>query len=127
VLTVGIECFQRDHQGFLDQFIRSPEYSLNQLQQDTQWDTTWGYDLLHYAPLLTYAKSKGIRVYGIHPTQEQVQQVLVDGIQAVPTSLLQGVTRNNEPEQRDYQQYQHKLGITNKIVAHSPSMKAHFD
>ena len=63
----------------------------------------------------------------IKPRLDDVDQVLANGIEAVPTSLLKGVTSNNEPEHRHYQQYQKKLGITDELIAHSPSIKAHFD
>jgi uncharacterized iron-regulated protein len=124
ILTVGMECFQRRHQQFLDRFVRDPNYSLNHLSQDTTWDTTWGYDMLFYAPLLTYAKSKGIRLYGLHPTDELVQAVLVHGVDAVPTSVLKGVVTQ---ESDHYEQYQRLMKVSPEKLAHNPTFLTHFD
>jgi uncharacterized iron-regulated protein len=124
ILTVGMECFQRGHQQYLDRFIHDPSYSLNHLNQDTKWDTTWGYDMLLYAPLLTYAKSKGIRLYGLHATDELVQAVLVHGVDAVPSSVLKGVVTQ---EPGHYQQYQQLMKVSPEQLVQNPTFLTHFD
>ena len=69
-IAVGMEAFRRQDQAFLDQYVQNPNYSLAQLASDTSYQTEWGYDLLHYVPVLSYAKEKGIRLIGLNaPTQ----------------------------------------------------------
>jgi len=109
LLTVGMECFHRRHQEFLDKYIEVQSYGLRDLKRDTNWDKVWGYDFLHYAPLLTYAKSKNVRIYGLHPSDEMVHSVLSRGLDAVPTSLIKGV-ESHQPTH--YAQYKRIMGLT---------------
>ncbi|CAB9514776.1 Protein of unknown function, DUF399 [Seminavis robusta] len=123
-MTVGLECFHRRHQRFLDRYINDPSYKLNHLNRDTQWETSWGYDSLLYAPLLIYAKQKRIRLYGLHPTDEMVHDVLTKGIDAIPTSLLKGVVTQ---EPGHYEQYQRIMKVSPEKLARNPSFSKHFD
>lgn len=80
-LSVGMEMFQRRHQIHLDEYIARPEaYSIADLMRDTDWDSTWGYDMLHYLPILMYAQRSGMRVLGLHPSEEEVARVALHGL-----------------------------------------------
>ena len=72
-----MEAFRRQDQAYLDQYVENPEYSLAQLASDTNYQTEWGYDLLHYVPVLSYAKEKGIRLIGLN-TPMQVRAARCD-------------------------------------------------
>ena len=74
-LSIGMEMFQRRHQKFLDKYIENSEYSVRDLQRDADWDRTWGYDILHYLPILSFAKKHSIRIVGLHPSDEEVDHV----------------------------------------------------
>eukprot|EP00571_Detonula_confervacea_P014382 CAMPEP_0172303130 /NCGR_PEP_ID=MMETSP1058-20130122/4710_1 /TAXON_ID=83371 /ORGANISM="Detonula confervacea, Strain CCMP 353" /LENGTH=361 /DNA_ID=CAMNT_0013013843 /DNA_START=424 /DNA_END=1509 /DNA_ORIENTATION=+ len=79
-LSIGMEMFQRQHQKYLDQFIAKSDYGIGDLKRDTNWDVTWGYDILHYLPLLLFAKKFGIRILGLHPSDELVEQAEREGL-----------------------------------------------
>jgi hypothetical protein len=79
-LSIGMEMFQRQHQKFLDQYIEELDYGIRDLQRETNWDTTWGYDILHYLPILLFAKKHGIHIVGLHPSDEQVEYVKQEAI-----------------------------------------------
>ena len=70
------------HQGYLDRFVTDSDYTVNDLVHDTNWDVTWGYDIMHYLPILMFAKKSAVRIIGLHPSNEQIenvrQQTLVD-------------------------------------------------
>jgi len=44
--AIGLECFYRQHQKYLDRFIYVHQ-DMAQLKYETDWDSTWGYDLNH--------------------------------------------------------------------------------
>ena len=74
-LSIGMEMFQRRHQKFLDKYIEDSAYSARHLQRDCEWDQTWGYDILHYLPIISFAKKHNIRIVGLHPSDEEVEYV----------------------------------------------------
>eukprot|EP00957_Ditylum_brightwellii_P180799 13773828-Ditylum_brightwellii.AAC.1 len=54
---------------------------------DVEWNTSWGYDILHYVPILEYARKKHIRLVGLD----------------APTSLIDAVVNNLIDESYQYQ------------------------
>ena len=95
--AIGVECFQRKDQPFLDKFIASgpctsgSQYTLSDLKRDTSWDTNWGYDMLHYAPILLNAQAHNLRILGLHPSQELVDTVSRKGLDGLPDSVIRDV------------------------------------
>ena len=70
-VAVGLEAFQRIHQTYLDRYVSAdPNYGLNELFRDVDWQQTWGYDPLHYAPILEDARRTGMRLVGLSPPDE---------------------------------------------------------
>jgi len=95
-LAIGMECFQRKHQKYLDKFISSSSgESLRKLKIDTNWDNTWGYDILHYAPILLFAQKHNIRILGLHPSNDLVEKVREKGLSAIPRSIIDGVSTSD--------------------------------
>ena len=74
-LSIGMEMFMQQHQGYLDRFVTEADYSVNDLMHDTNWDVTWGYDIMHYLPILMFAKKSAVRIVGLHPSDEQMEKV----------------------------------------------------
>ena len=86
-LSIGMEMFQRQHQKYLDEFIAQSDYGIGDLKRDTNWDVTWGYDILHYLPLLLFAKKFSIRILGLHPSDHLVEQVERHGLESDNTAI----------------------------------------
>jgi len=75
-LAVGLEAFQRPHQAYLDRYVAgAPDYGLRELFRDVRWSDTWGYDPLHYAPILEDARLHGTRLVGLSPPDELLDAV----------------------------------------------------
>merc|ERR1712238_528943 len=70
--------------------------TLNDLKRDVDWDTNWGYDILHYAPILNQAQKYKLRILGLHPSQELVDQVYEFGLAGLPDSVIAGVNTNSK-------------------------------
>lgn len=103
-LSVGMEMFQRKHQIYLDNYIAKPEeYSIADLMRDTEWNSTWGYDMLHYLPLLMYAQRFGIRVLGLHPSVEEVERVALHGLSDDSSPpIITGVCTSDREHEEDF-------------------------
>lgn len=95
MLAIGMECFQRQDQKILDLFIQG-EASFLDLIKESDWDKNWGYDFLHYAPILLYAKRKGIRILGLHPSNDLVEQVQNKGLASIPSEIIKGVSLSDQ-------------------------------
>jgi len=74
-LSIGMEMFMEQHQGYLDRFVTEADYDIKDLMRDTNWDITWGYDIMHYLPILMFAKKSDVRIIGLHPSDEQMENV----------------------------------------------------
>jgi len=109
-LSIGMEMFQRQHQEFLDSYIlaganggKDSNYSLDDLRRDTDWDNTWGYDILHYLPLLMFARKWGIRVIGLHPSDALVDSVSQVGLSSISPSIIEGVGTSDKKHWKGFQ------------------------
>ena len=100
-MSIGMEMFQRRHQMYLDKYIaKSNDYSIEDLRRDTNWQETWGYDLLHYLPVLTYAQNNNIRILGLHPSDEEVDWVQKHGLRDASLSGISTSDRKHAEEFR---------------------------
>lgn len=101
-LSIGMEMFQRRHQIHLDKYIANEDYSIANLMRDTSWESAWGYDILHYLPLLLYAKRRGIRLLGLHPSDTEVDMVKLHGLNSGSQPIIKGVWTNDLQHEADF-------------------------
>jgi len=87
-LAIGMECFYRQHQQALDNFIFGHQ-DLGKLKRETNWKQAWGYDLNYYAKILRYASTKKIRLLGLNCPYPVVQLVGSAGFDSLPASIKQ--------------------------------------
>jgi len=85
-IAVGLECFYRQHQKALDNFIFD-HGNMGVLKQETNWKDTWGYDLSQYAKIFNYAYKNQIRLIGLNIPLQVVDYVASYGLNDIPTSL----------------------------------------
>jgi uncharacterized iron-regulated protein len=78
--ALAMEMFSWDGQHALDQYIQDPEFTTEQLIKDSQWNTNWGGDFPDYQPLVTFAKSHHLRIFGLNPPRPLVRSVASKGL-----------------------------------------------
>lgn len=79
-IAIGMEMFRRQDQAYLDRYVADKVYGLEDLMRDTHYNEEWGYDILHYVPVLTYAKEKHLRLVGLNAPSEIIQAVQDRGL-----------------------------------------------
>jgi uncharacterized iron-regulated protein len=84
--SIGLECFYRQHQNALDDFIFSHQ-NFGKLKKDVDWDDAWGYDLNYYAKIFNYAAQNKIRLVGLNVPYAVAKYVGAKGFDALPTSI----------------------------------------
>eukprot|EP01038_Epipyxis_sp_PR26KG_P008740 gene8740-11810_t len=85
-LSIGMECFYRQHQSALDRYIFKHK-NIGLLKRETNWDETWGYDLNYYAKILAYAVQNNIRIIGLNLPLQVAKLVSERGLNNMPKSL----------------------------------------
>lgn len=85
-LSIGLECFYRQHQQALDEYVFQHR-DFATLKRQTRWDATWGYDLNQYAKIFNFACQKGIRLIGLNVPYPVVRLVSSLGISNLPVEL----------------------------------------
>ena len=87
-LAIGMECFYRQHQQALDNYIFDHQ-DIGRLKRETNWKQAWGYDLNFYAKIFSYAAKKKIRLLGLNCPYPVVQLVGSAGFDSLPASIKQ--------------------------------------
>ena len=78
-LAIALEMFQRPFQPILDRYLED-KIDENQLRQQTEYDTRWGFDWEFYAPILRFAKADRIPVIALNTPAEITRKVAEQGI-----------------------------------------------
>lgn len=87
-LAVGLECFYRQHQFALDRYVYGHQ-DFGILKKETNWDSTWGFDINHYAKIFHYAALNRIRLVGLNVPMGVTKLVVKNGLDGLPPSLKQ--------------------------------------
>lgn len=85
-MAIGLECFYRQHQGALDDFVFGHR-DMGQLKRDTNWKNTWGYDLNYYAKIFKFAAQNKVRLVGLNVPYQVVQLISANGFDQLEPSL----------------------------------------
>ena len=78
-LAIAMEMFQRPFQPILNRYLEDL-IDENQLRQQTEYDTRWGFDWEFYAPILRFAKADRIPVIALNTPEEITRKVAEQGI-----------------------------------------------
>ena len=103
-LAIGMECFYRQHQNALDNFVFD-HGSMGKLKEETNWKETWGYDLFNYAKILNYAHVNKIRIVGLNIPLQVVEFVSRNGYDSLPEAfkeLIPGLDLSNAKHKRRF-------------------------
>lgn len=109
-LAIALEMFQRPFQPILDSYLAGT-ITEDQLREQTEYDTRWGFDWELYLPILRFAKDRQIPLIALNTPAEITQKVAVSGINS-----LQGKDWNYIPalkdiklDNREYRQRTNKI------------------
>jgi uncharacterized iron-regulated protein len=89
-LAIGFEMFPRRLQGVLDQWVAGRLTEAEFLQQ-TDWNTTWGFDAKLYLPLFRFAREHHLPMLALNVDRELVRQVRAAGWEGAPVYQREGV------------------------------------
>jgi uncharacterized iron-regulated protein len=78
--ALAMEMFSWDGQQGLDQYIQEPGFTTERLLEDSHWNTNWGGEFADYQPLVTFAKSHQLRIFGLNPPRPLVRLVATKGL-----------------------------------------------
>ena len=81
-LAIGMEMFQRPFQPIIDRYLNR-EISEDELREQTEYDTRWGFDWDFYAPILRYARAKQIQTIALNTPEEITHKVAQTGINSL--------------------------------------------
>ncbi|MGD1917593.1 MAG: ChaN family lipoprotein [Pleurocapsa sp.] len=84
-LAIGMEMFQRPFQPILNRYL-AQKISEEELRQQTEYDTRWGFDWEFYAPILRYAQREEIPVIALNTPEEITHKVAETGINSLEGS-----------------------------------------
>ncbi|MCW5785550.1 MAG: ChaN family lipoprotein [Nitrospirales bacterium] len=90
--ALAMEMFSWDGQSGLDRYIQESEFTTEQMIKDSQWNTNWGGEFADYQPLVNFAKSHKLQIFGLNPPRPLVRLVATKGL----TEALQ------DPEMRKW-------------------------
>ena len=110
-LAIGLECFYRQHQAALDDFVYVHK-DFAKLKVATNWDYTWGFDINQYAKIFRYAALGGIRLVGLNVPIQVAQLVRDSGLSGIPKSL-----RDLLPADIDLSDEGHKIRFIESMEA----------
>jgi len=87
-ISVGVEYFSRFQQQVLDDYIFvNKKETLDELRENSEWDSVWNYDWRLYAPLFRFCKLNATKVIGMNLPSEWSLEVSRNGLNSVPPEL----------------------------------------
>lgn len=78
-LSLGLEMVGVDRQQELDDFCKG-QVSLDNLSEELDWATNWGYDFRMFRDHFTIAKRNGVPVAGLNVPSQTVHKISKDGL-----------------------------------------------
>ncbi|MCZ6800297.1 MAG: ChaN family lipoprotein [Nitrospirae bacterium] len=79
---IAMEMFGWDGQHALDQYIQETLSDKSQFLVDVHWEANWGGNFADYEPLVNYAKTHRLPLYGMNPPRTLVRKVVTQGLSA---------------------------------------------
>ncbi|MEM7757598.1 MAG: ChaN family lipoprotein [Cyanobacteria bacterium P01_A01_bin.40] len=81
-LAIAFEMFQRPFQPLLNRYLAGA-INEQQLKEQTEYETRWGFDWEFYAPILRFAKEQQIPLIALNTPGEITRKVAVSGIESL--------------------------------------------
>ena len=116
-IAIGMEMFQSQMQPILDRYLAGKITAI-ELQQQTEFDRTWGYPWKYYAPILEFAKLNRLPVIALNTPSKIARKAASEGWDSLTSTELQAIPPRTEIDRSNakYQQmilasYQQHAGI----------------
>ena len=128
-LAIGLECFYRQHQNALDDFVFSHQ-NMGKLKQAVNWKSTWGYDLNYYAKIFQFCALNRIRLVGLNVPYQVVQLVGLEGYDGLPSqlkSLMPALDLDNKQHRQQFIEAITGAGSTDEHNTKSDSLQRMYE
>lgn len=117
-LAIGMEFFQQPFQRYLDEYIAG-KLSESEMLRKTEYYKRWKYDFRLYAPLLGFARERGISLIALNLPSEITEKVARSGIGGlteeerarIPQEIDRTNVRYRERLRAIYEQHPHRAGV----------------
>ena len=116
-LAIGMEMFQRQMQPIIDRYLAG-KITATELQQQTEFDQSWGYSWAYYAPILEFAQANRLPVIALNTPSKIARKLAREGWDSLTSTELQSIPPRSEIDRSNaqYQQmiltsYQQHAGI----------------
>ncbi len=119
-VAVGMEMFQRSHQGTMDRWSRG-ELSERDFLKESQWYRKWGMDYEYYKAILDYIREMHIPLLALNASSDLVKEVRNHGL-----SGLSEAWQNQLPDV-DLADSHHRKLVEAFYEAHPPTSAKSFE
>ena len=89
-LSLGLEMIPAARQPVLDRF-NAGQLNEEELLRQVDWAAVWGHDPELYAPLLRWARLRGVPLLALNAEPRLVRRVRQQGLAAIPTAEREGI------------------------------------
>ena len=89
-LSLGLEMIPAARQPVLDRF-NAGQLSEEELLRQVDWAAVWGHDPDLYAPLLRWARLRGVPLLALNAEPKLVRRVRQQGLAAIPAAEREGI------------------------------------
>ena len=120
-MAIGMEMFERQFQGVLDDYVEG-RIDERQLLKGTEYFKRWGFDYNLYRPILLFARSEKIPVLALNQKKEIVDKVFRQGIES-----LSEEERKSVPPRMDFSDEAYRKRLEKVFKEHDSSGTEHFD
>ena len=120
-IALGLESFQQPFQWALDEFL-AQRIDEEQMLRETEYFSRWRYDYRLYAPLLRFARDKGVPVVALNVPRELTKRVAEVGLAA-----LDREHREQLPESIDRSDDAYRTRMRRSFQLHSGRQRGVFE
>jgi uncharacterized iron-regulated protein len=114
-VAIGMEMFQRPFQGTIDRYLAG-RIDEGQLQQETEFQTRWGYPWESYARVLRFAKQKRLPVIALNVPTEITRKVARNGLESLSGDDLLHIV---PPGEIDFSDDRYRATLEESYRAHA--------
>jgi aminopeptidase N len=120
-VLVGLEMYPAGEQAWLDRWISDKTLSEESFLADSHWYRNWGYNWRYYREIFLFARSKGLRMFGVNVPRAIVQTVRKQGFDALSAEqkalLPERVDTGSEEHRRLFRAF---FGPEDSLHGHMP-------
>ncbi len=124
-VAIALEMFQRPYQPLLDQYLAG-EITELELQQQSEYDSRWGFPWEYYAPILRFAKAHQLPLIALNVPTEITRKVAKGGLESLTDADRQWIPPESEIR-TDNAAYRQIIQAVYEQIHQGRSMSSSFD